>query len=154
MLALLKRVMLKIGNQHKYCAIEASTIESVNMQKLTKLTSELNGIPELDSFITGYKDDITIYEEGVAWCKRILEHDYIGVMVCTMKKDWEISTHKHNGEETGVVLKGKAEFHIGKKIIILKEGQRIIFKPKQLHSYKSLEDTEMVFVSIPKVKGY
>ena len=154
MLTLLKRIMSRLGIQHCYNAIEASTLKHTNIERLTKLTAKLNGVPELDTFIAGYKDNITIYKEGVAWCENLLQHDYIGVMVCTMKKGWTIATHKHSEEETGVVLKGKAEFRIGKKVIIRNEGQCITFKPLQSHSYRGLEDTEMAFVSIPKAKGY
>ncbi len=59
-----------------------------------------------------------------------------------------LNLNSHTGQEFNMVLKGKLEFHIGSKQLILEEGDSIYFDSSKPHGMKALDDKPVDFLAI------
>jgi mannose-6-phosphate isomerase-like protein (cupin superfamily) len=59
--------------------------------------------------------------------------------------------HVHDGEETNVVLRGRAEFRVAGRVFALKPGDALTLPASLPHTWRSVgdESLEMIWVSTP-----
>lgn len=60
----------------------------------------------------------------------------------------EITLNTHNGQEFNYVVEGKMEIHIGKNVIILNEGDSIMFDSNIPHGMKALDGKTVKFLAV------
>ena len=123
-----------------------------NLQRLKELTEQL---PTLNNFVENYENDRVVYEKNKFWGKNLLYiPDIVAVQEVFMAKDYEVPEHKHPEYEMGIVRKGSFILHYRNKDVKYVEGDVILLDGEEAHSGVMLEDTEMIFVTMPPSKGY
>ena len=128
---------------------------SENIEKLKTLTKKLNGAPTLNGLVDHYEIDKAIYEKDKFWgVKLLFVPNEVAVQRTFMKKGLKVLPHKHIELEVGIVLSGTFKLNYKGETSLVKTGEVVIIESNQKHSGTILEDTEMVFVSMPPAKGY
>ncbi len=70
------------------------------------------------------------------------------VKVEPKEEDFSVHLNSHQGQEFNMVLKGKLEFHIGGKILIMEEGDSIYFDSSKPHGMKALGGESVEFLAV------
>ena len=128
---------------------------SESLVRLRKLTEEL---PTLLDFVERENGNFIQYSpasDGTFLGFGLYKEKDVAVQKVFMSKGTEIAEHKHTETECGIIYKGKAKINYnGKESKLLEKGDSVIFKPNEPHSGIILEDTWMIFITVPAEEGY
>jgi len=129
----------------------------MSIEKLRELTDKL---PSLGDLVIDSNQSITTYttdkSEGSGTCLGVCLHHEpnIAVQRVFMSKNSRFPQHYHKEWEYGVVYKGKIKTIVDGKEKILSVGDCMSFTPDQPHSVITIEDSWMIFVTVPAGEGY
>ena len=131
---------------------------SFSLQRLAELTPKL---PEITTIpppnargmgsLVQYR---TVDDVGECTAVGLLHTDDVAVCWAWMPAGSEIFPHSHEVTEHGVVVKGRFLVRVSAGEYEVKSGGHLVFIPGERHSVLAVEDTEMVFITIPAEKGY
>ncbi len=125
------------------------------LEKLRTLTGEL---PILDDFIKFQNGNGNIEYipngDGEIKGRGLYKDKDVAIQLVSISKGTVVPEHIHKEIEIGIVYKGKAILDYGcdKKECVT--GNHVHFEPNEPHSFVMLEDTLMVFITVPAGKGY
>jgi len=79
----------------------------------------------------------------------VVEEEYAG-KILEVKKGCRLSLQYHKvKKESMFFLEGKAKVTVGKKTLVLREGDSITIKPGEVHRVEALSDVRIFEVSTP-----
>ncbi|HXK75159.1 MAG TPA: cupin domain-containing protein [Bacteroidaceae bacterium] len=70
------------------------------------------------------------------------------VTVAPKETDEEVPLNSHDNQEFNLVLRGRLEITIGKKTLVLEEGDSIYYDCNQPHGMRALDDKEVKFLCV------
>jgi len=147
--------------QYKKMESGESELSVANLQKISKeygvsLDVLLFGEePHMSSYFLTRKGQGMSVERRKAYKYQSLAGGFRGrkadpfiVIVEPKDDDAPLEPNTHAGQEFNMVLEGSMELHIGKKVLILNEGDSIYFDSTQPHCMKALNGKQVKFLAI------
>lgn len=136
----------------------------MNMQRIeTNIDNfrKLNKNISLSGLVDIVKDNSVTYKtkKGFAIAYNLLHRNSVGVIKALLKKDTEYVMHSHDVKEWGVVFSGSVSVeHVNKKgkstVKTYSIGDLFFCDIGESHNQTALEDTKIIFVSVPCDEGY
>ena len=124
----------------------------VDMKELREMTDKL---PSLGNIIIEKRDNSVVYNvNGTALGFGLYNSKDVAVQRVFMSKDTTFDQHVHSVHEWGIVYKGKVVFHYDGEQKEVGEGQMIYLEPNHPHRGMILEDTWIIFITVPSDEGY
>ena len=70
------------------------------------------------------------------------------LLVTVEPNDNPVSLNSHEGQEWNYVIEGKMELHIGEKVLVLEQGDSIMYDSARPHGMKALDGKTLKFITV------
>lgn len=109
--------------------------------------------PKMDSYYVTRRGTGSIVERETSGCYESLAEGFTGrvmhpFMVTVTPDDVDAKPFQHDGQEYNYVVEGKLELTVAHKVIVLSEGDSIIFNARLPHSAKALDGRTVRYLAI------
>lgn len=130
-------------------------MSSEALEKLKSLTDRLQEPPLMMKLIRKKEGKRIVFEEGSCWGDGLLYiEDLIAVGYLTAVAGYHFEEHTHTVMEIGIVKSGLVQYTYGGRTRELGPNDVVVCQIGEPHSMMVLEDSVLLFATIPPAEGY
>lgn len=126
-------------------------VESNTLRRLKELTTRLPDHPMRADYAEYVRYDV---EDGVSYGFPIIKNQHVAAIRVFMSMGSTFPAHSHPVNEYGIIYKGSLELTLKGKTLKKKAGDILYFKANVEHGGKMIEDTEILFITVPADPDY